>query len=163
MLFRFRFLILHMNPKFLHNLSFSLIFFLGLSGIALGLGWLIASEPWLLDQSANEKLLGTSFSEILSAPINQNLYLYLTMLYRFLGWWMISIGILVISYIIVTRMGTAMSRGFIHSVLFILLVGTTVIEKTFISSSPFLILTILLWLLWFVSLWSGIQLKKYDG
>jgi len=152
-----------MNPKFLHNLSFSLIFFLGLSGIALGLGWLLASEPWLLDQSANEKLLGTSFSEILSAPINQNLYLYLTMLYRFLGWWMISIGILVISYIIVTRMGTAMSRGFIHSVLFILLVGTTVIEKIFISSSPFLILTILLWLLWFVSLWSGIQLKKYDG
>ena len=163
MLFRFRFLIVHMNPKFLHNLSFSLIFFLGLSSIALGLGWLIASEPWLLDQSANEKLLGTSFSEILSAPINQNLYLYLTMLYRFLGWWMISIGILVISYIIVTRMGTAMSRGFIHSVLFILLVGTTVIEKIFISSSPFLILTILLWFVWFVSLWSGIQLKKYDG
>ena len=152
-----------MNPKFLHNLSFSLIFFLGLSGIALGLGWLIASEPWLLDQSANEKLLGTSFSEILSAPINQNLYLYLTMLYRFLGWWMISVGILVISYIIVTRMGTAMSRGFIHSVLFILLVGTTVIEKIFISSSPFLILTILFWFLWFVSLWSSIQLKKYDG
>ena len=163
MLFRFGLLILHMNPKFLHNLSFSLISFLGLSGIALGLGWVIASEPWLLDQSANEKLLGTSFSEILSAPINQNLHLYLTLLYRLLGWWMISIGILVISYIIVTRMGTAMSRGFIHSVLFILLVGTTVIEKTFISSSPFLILTILLWLLWFVSLWSGIQLRKYDG
>jgi len=163
MLFRFRFLILHMNPKILHNLSVSLIFFLGLSGIALGLGWLIAPEPWLLDQSANEKLLGTSFSEILSAPINQNLHLYLTMLYRFLGWWMISLGVLVISYIIVTRMGTEMSRGFIHSVLFILLIGTTVIEKIFISSSPFLILTILLWFLWFISLWSGIQLKKYDG
>jgi len=65
-----------MNPKILHNLSFTLTFFLGLSSIALGLGWLIASEPWLLDQSANEKLLGTSFSEILSAPINQNLHLY---------------------------------------------------------------------------------------
>ncbi len=152
-----------MNPKFLHNLSFSLIFFLGFSGLALGLGWLISPEPWLLNQSANEKLLGNSFSEILSAPINQNLNLYLTMLYRFLGWWMISIGVLVISYIIVTRMGTEMSRGFIHSVLFILLVGTTVIEKIFISSSPFLVLTILLWLVWFVSLWSGIQLKKYDS
>ena len=152
-----------MNPKFLHNLSLSLIFLLGFSSIALGLGWLIAPEPWLLDQSANEKLLGNSFSEIFSAPINQKLHLYLTMLYRFLGWWMISIGVLVISYIIVTRMGTEMSRGFIHSVLFILLVGTTVIEKIFISSSPFLILTILLWFLWFISLWSGIQLKKHDG
>ena len=152
-----------MNPKFLHNLSLSLIFLLGFSSIALGLGWLITPEPWLLDQSANEKLLGNSFSEIFSAPINQKLHLYLTMLYRFLGWWMISIGILVISYIIVTRMGTEMSRGFIHSVLFILLVGTTAIEKIFISSSPFLILTILLWFLWFISLWSGIQLKKHDG
>ncbi len=152
-----------MNPKFLHNLSLSLIFLLGFSSIALGLGWLISPEPWLLNQSANEKLLENSFSEIFSAPINQNLHLYLTMLYRFLGWWMISIGVLVISYIIVTRMGTEMSRGFIHSILFILLVGTTVIEKKFISSSPFLILTILLWFLWFISLWSSIQLKKYDA
>ena len=128
MLFRFGLLILHMNPKFLHNLSLSLIFFLGLSVIALGLGWLISSEPWLLDRSANEKLLDNSFSEMFSDPINQNLHLYLTMLYRFLGWWMIGIGMLVISYIIVTRMGTEISRGFIHFVLFILLTGTTIIE-----------------------------------
>ena len=86
-----------MNPKFLHNLSLSLIFFLGLSVIALGLGWLISSEPWLLDQSANEKLLDNSFSEMFSDPINQNLHLYLTMLNRFLGWWTIGIGMLVIS------------------------------------------------------------------
>ena len=163
MLFRFGLIILHMNPKFLHNLSLSLIFFLGLSGIALGLGWLISSEPWLLDQSANEKLLDNSFSEMFSDPINQNLHLYLTMLYRFLGWWMIGIGMLVISYIIVTRMGTEISRGFIHFVLFILLTGTTIIEYIYISSSPFLVLTILLWFLWLISLWAGIQLKKYDG
>jgi len=152
-----------MNPKQLHNLTLIPVFLLGLISFVMGFGWLLSPEPWLLDQSANEALLGVTFSQLFSEPVNQNLSAYLTLSYRFFGWWIICIGMLVIAFTVVTRLGTPMARGFIHFILLVLLIGLTIIEKSFIPSSPFLLLTMGFWLLWFISFWAGIKLKKYHA
>ena len=115
----------------------------------------------MLDKAANTILLDESYETIFSEQVNRNLPKYLTLLYRFFGLWVSSLGLLLLSYTIVTRMGSGMARGFLHSTFFITLVGISIIEYIFIPSSPFVYLTIVLWLLWAISVWAGIQLKKH--
>ncbi|MBC8346510.1 MAG: hypothetical protein ISR89_07320 [Candidatus Marinimicrobia bacterium] len=147
----------------LHNITFVTVIILGFITFFVGLGWLVSPEPWLLDQAANETLLNVSFDKLFSESININLPLYLTLSYRFFGWWILSVGLLITAYAIVTRMGTTVARFTIYFVLFIIFCGMTLIEKTFIPTSPFLYLTLGAWILWFIGIWSGIQLKKYDA
>ena len=153
---------INMNPKTLHNLTVVPFVLLGISAIVLGFRWLISPEPWLLDESANVVLLDESYASLFSVDINRNLPKYLTLLYRFFGWWVITIGMLILSFTIVTRLGTPMARGFLQSVFFITLIGISIIEWIFIPSSHFVYLTYGLWALWAISVLSGIQLKKYD-
>ena len=150
-----------MNPKLLHNLTTIPFLIMGLCAFLLGLVWLLSSEPWMLDKAANTILLDESYETIFSEQVNRNLPKYLTLLYRFFGLWVSSLGLLLLSYTIVTRMGSGMARGFLHSTFFITLVGISIIEYLFIPSSPFIYLTIVLWLLWAISVWAGIQLKKH--
>jgi len=134
---------------------------MGLCAFFLGLGWIFSSEPWMLDKAANTILLDESYENLFSKTINRNLPKYLTLLYRFFGLWVSSLGLLLLSYTIVTRLGSGMARGFLHSTFFITLVGISLIEYVFIPSSPFVYLTIVLWLLWAISVWAGLQLKKH--
>lgn len=152
-----------MNPKRLHNFTLIPVFILGLTFLTIGFGWLLSPEPWLLDQTANEALLNVSFAELFSKPINRSLPDYLSLAYRFFGWWVISIGMLILAYAIVTRMGTSMARGFIHFVLLVMLIGLTIIEIMFIPLSPFLYFTWGAWSLWLISFYSGFQIQKYDA
>ena len=115
----------------------------------------------LIGDSAFTILLDESYETIFSEQVNRNLPKYLTLLYRFFGLWVSSLGLLLLSYTIVTRMGSGMARGFLHSTFFITLVGISIIEYLFIPSSPFVYLTVVLWLLWAISVWAGIQLKKH--
>ncbi len=149
-----------MDIKNLHNLALGPVLAMGLLALGFGSAWLIASEPWLLDQGANEALLGTSFAELFSADINEHLPAYLMLAYRFFGWWINSIGLLILGYSIVTRMGTRLARQTILTLLFIILVGMTVIQQTYIPTSPFLVLTGGLWALWSLSLYGSIRLNK---
>ena len=150
-----------MNAKSLHNLTTIPFLIMGLCAFFLGLGWIFSSEPWMLDKAANTILLDESYENLFSKTINRNLPKYLTLLYRFFGLWVSSLGLLLLSYTIVTRLGSGMARGFLHSTFFITLVGISLIEYVFIPSSPFVYLTIVLWLLWAISVWSGLQLKKH--
>ena len=150
-----------MNAKSLHNLTTIPFLIMGLCAFFLGLGWLFSSEPWMLDKAANTILLDESYENLFSKTINRNLPKYLTLLYRFFGLWVSSLGLLLLSYTIVTRLGSGMARGFLHSTFFITLVGISLIEYVFIPSSPFVYLTIVLWLLWAISVWAGLQLKKH--
>ena len=84
------------------------------------------------------------------------------LLYRFFGLWVTTIGMLIMSFTIVTRLGTVMARNFIQSSFFITLIGISIIEYIFIPSSHFVYLTFVLWVLWGVSVWAGIKLKTYD-
>ncbi len=151
-----------MTFRTLHNLTWIPLALIGLSAVGLGLGWLFAPEPWLLDRAANEALLQTTFAKLFRADINRYLPDYLTLSYRFFGWWVFSIGLLLMAYILVTRLGTSLARKVIHGVLFILLGGVVYIEQTFIPDSPFVWLTWAVCVFWVLSVWASIQLKKGD-
>jgi len=82
--------------------------------------------------------------------------------YRFFGWWIFSIGLLILAYTLVTRLGTPLVRNVIHGVLFIILAGMLWIELKFIPGSPYVLLGVGLWVLWAISVWASIRLKKFD-
>ena len=150
-----------MNPKILHNLTMAPFLIIGLMAFILGLAWLTTSEPWMLDKSANVVLLDESYSNLFSEPINRNLPQYLMLLYRFFGVWVTSLGLLILGFTIVTRMGTTFARVVAQVITLFTLIGISTLEKLFIPSSPFVYVTILLWILWSISVSAGISLKKY--
>ena len=115
----------------------------------------------MLDKSANIILLDESYSNLFSEPINRNLPKYLMLLYRFFGVWVTSLGLLILGFTLVTRMGTTLARFVAQVITLFTLIGISTLEKLFISSSPFVYVTILLWILWSISVLAGISLKKY--
>jgi len=151
-----------MNPKTLHNLTWIPPMLIGLLAICLGLVWLITKEPWLLDKSANEALLGTTYTALFAAPVNAHMPDYLTLTYRFFGWWVLAIGLLIMTFVQVTRMGTRLARNSLHVVILVILVGIYIIEYRFIPSSPFVWLTHGLSGLWLLSVFAAYKLKAYD-
>ena len=112
-----------MNQKTIHNFIWAPIFLIGLVSLAFGFIWVLHPEPWLLDQPANEALLQTSFNELFSEDANKFLPFYLIVIYRFLGLWLITIGLLVLSYVKITKLGTKQARLLIHSTLFLTLIS----------------------------------------
>ena len=69
-----------MNPKLLHNLTVIPFFILGITSFFMGFGWMLSSEPWMLDEYANTSLLEESYKDLFAHPINENLPRYLTLL-----------------------------------------------------------------------------------
>ena len=63
-----------------------------------GIRWLISSEPWILDQVANEERLQMTFEDLFLIDGNKSLILYLTQIYRFLGLYVLAIGLLLLSF-----------------------------------------------------------------
>lgn len=151
-----------MTPKTLHNLTMMPFFIIGLSAFFAGFGWILSPEPWLLDESANVILLEESYESLFAANINRNLPEYLTLLYRFFGWWVSLIGLLTFGYTYVTRLGTKVSRTTIHVIYFFGLAGIFLILFKFIPSTPFMYLNTFLTLMWSVSVYAGLKLDKYD-
>ena len=150
------------NPKTLHNYTMMPFFIIGFSAFIAGFLWLLSPQPWLFDEPANILLLDETYEDLFSHDINRNLPAYLKLLYRFFGWWVSLIGLLTIGYTYVTRLGTQISRLIIQSTYFIGLIGISVILYIFIPSSPFVYLNLFLWLMWFISVYSGIKLNQHD-
>lgn len=114
------------------------MYIIGVSTCILGLGWLLSPEPWLLDQHANEVVLQMSFDQLFAADINTNLGAYLTVIYRFFGWWVFSIGLFTLAYTTATKLETKRSRNILYGVLSVIIAVVYVLELKFIPSSPFL-------------------------
>ena len=93
----------HMNQKTIHNFIWAPIFLIGVVSLAFGSIWILHPRPWLIDQPANEALLQTSFNELFSDDANKFLPSYLIVIYRFFGLWLITIGLLVLSYVKITN------------------------------------------------------------
>jgi hypothetical protein len=148
-----------MNNRTIHNFIWIPIFLIGLGAIILGLGWFIHPEPWMLDQLPNEALLQTSFSNLFEADINAHLQDYLQVIYRFFGWWVLSIGILIMTYVQITRMGTTLERNSILGVLLFILIGVTYMVLNFIPLSPFKTVLYVQAALWLLSAYFSTQLK----
>ena len=125
-----------MNKRTAHNLTWGPIFIIGVVANILGLAWFIHEEPWLLDQTSNEVLIQTSFSDLFSKKINIGLPLYLTTIYRFFGLYLMIIGSLIIVFVYVTRLGTKTARNCIFLILFVSLLGIYFLVLNYLSSSP---------------------------
>lgn len=113
------------------------IYIVGISTVLLGLRWLFSPEPWLLDQHANEVVLQLSFVQLFAADVNTNLPAYLTVIYRFFGWWVISIGSLISAYTFATGLETKRSRNILHGLLSLIVIVVYIMILNFIPSSPF--------------------------
>ena len=124
------------NRRIAHNLTWIPIFLIGILTISLGAVWCIHEQPWLLDKSPNEVLLQTSFDVLLSEKINIGLPSYLTIVYRFLGLYMLTLGFLIIGYVYITRIGTKTARNCIFLILFVTLLGIYFLVLNYLPSSP---------------------------
>ena len=125
-----------MNQKIVHNLIWTPIFLIGIVSLAFGLVWIFHPEPSLIDQPANEALLQTSFDELFSYGANKFLPYYLTVIYKFFGLWLITIGLLILSHVKTTRLGTRQARVFIHSTLLITLLSMYYLIFKYLPTSP---------------------------
>ena len=151
-----------MDGRCYHNLTWVPMFIIGLSALVLGVVYITINEPWLLDKEENEKLLGVTYNTLFAQNVNQHLPNYLTLMYRFFGWWVVSIGLLISVYVLVTKMGTQLARNTLHIVTVIILTGIYCIEYHFIPETPFLWLTHIIALLFLVSIYGSVKLKQYD-
>ena len=147
-----------MDQKKIHNFTWIPLFLIGLSAVVLGLGWFIHPEPWILDQPPNEALLQISFHTLFADEINAHLPDYLLVIYRFFGWWVLSIGLLIMTYVQITRMGTALARNAILGVLLFILIGVAYMVFNFIPLSPFKIVLYMQSVMWLTSAYFSTKL-----
>lgn len=124
------------NKRIAHNLTWIPIFLIGILTISLGVVCCTNEQPWLLYKSLNEALLQTSFDVLLSEKINIGLSSYSTIVYRFLGLYMLTIGLLIIGYVYITRLGTKIARDCIFLILFVKLLGIYFLVLNYLPSSP---------------------------
>ena len=113
---------------------------IGLSLVISGFRWLTSSEPWLLDQLANEERLGITFQELFSIEGNETLEGYLKQIYRFLGMYVLGIGLFVMSFSKNKLLQTNILRVRVLLVLGVLLFSNIVLAYIWIPSSHFIYL-----------------------
>ena len=126
----------HMNQRTIHNFIWVPTFLIGVVVLAFGFIWAFHPEPWLLDKPPNEALLQTTFKNLFLHEINKFLPSYLIVIYRFFGLWLITIGLLVLSYVKVTKLGTKHARYLIHSTLSLTLISMYYLIFKHLPSSP---------------------------
>ena len=147
-----------MRQHIVHNFIWFPIFLIGLVTLALGLIWVFHPEPWLLDKAPNEALIQTTFKNLFSLEINKYLPSYLKVIYQFLGLWLITIGLLILAYVKVTRMATTQVRNAMYFIMLITLFGIFYLVFTFLPTSPLIPMLYLLGLLLICSLGFSTQL-----
>ena len=103
-----------------------------------GFRWLISSEPWMLDQVANEERLQMTFVDLFLIDGNSTLGAYLTQIYRFLGLYVLGIGFLLLSFTPTKFLEIYSFRQRFLTVLGILLVSNLVLAYLWIPSSHFI-------------------------
>jgi hypothetical protein len=99
---------------------------------------MISSEPWILDQVANEERLQMTFIDLFLIDGNSTLGAYLTQIYRFLGLYVLGIGFLLLSFTPTKFLEIYSVRQRFLIVLGILLVSNLVLAYFWIPSSHFI-------------------------
>ncbi len=103
-----------------------------------GIRWLLSSEPWMLDQVANEERLHITFVDLFLIEGNSTLAEYLTQIYRFLGLYVLGIGFLLLAFTPNKFLEIYIVRQRLLIVLGILLVSNLVLAYVWIPSSHFI-------------------------
>ena len=125
-----------------------------------GIRWLMSSEPWILDQVANEERLQMTFDDLFIIDGNSTLSTYLTQIYRFLGLYVLGIGFLLLSFTPNKFLEIYFVRKQFLTVLGILLVSNLVLAYIWIPSSYFIYLMWGAIVLYCFSLYNHIRLKE---
>ena len=136
------------------------IFLIGVALIISGLRWLINPEPWMLDEVANVERLGMTFEELFKPEINVSLPGYLTQIYRFFGFWVLVIGLFISSFSSTPLMNNDEIASRIISLVGFVIGFGLYLSYTFIPSSHFIYLIWFAFILYLVSLYSFIKLKR---
>ena len=136
------------------------IFLIGVALIISGLRWLINPEPWMLDEVANVERLGMTFEELFKPEINVSLPGYLTQIYRFFGFWVLVIGLFISSFSSTSLMNNNKIASRIISLVGFIIGFGLYLSYTFIPSSHFIYLIWFAFILYLVSLYSFIKLKR---
>lgn len=103
-----------------------------------GIRWLISSEPWMLDQIANEERLQMTFKDLFLEMENTTLSAYLTQIYRFLGLYVLGIGFILFSFTSNKFLEIYTFRKRFLTVLGILLFSNLALAYFWIPSSHFI-------------------------
>ena len=126
-----------MKNKSIKNIRYPLIL-ISISLCISGFRWLVSSEPWMLDQAANEERLQMSFVDLFLIDGNYTLSAYLTQIYRFLGLYVLGIGFSLLSFSSNEFLKIDSFRQRFLIVLGILLVSNLVLAYVWIPSSHFI-------------------------
>ena len=103
-----------------------------------GIRWLLSSEPWMLDQFANEERLHMTFVDLFLIEGNSTLAEYLTQIYRFLGLYVLGLGFLLLAFTPNKFLEIYIVRQRLLIMLGILLVSNLVLAYVWIPSSHFI-------------------------
>ena len=123
-----------------YKLFFYPILAIGLTMILLGVRWLIVDEPWLLDEVANVERVDMTFDELFESEINGTLPGYLRQIYRFFGFWVIIIGLFIVSFSTPSLVKNKGIRCRLLICLGIMMLMGTILGHTLIPSSHFIFL-----------------------
>ena len=125
-----------------------------------GIRWLINSEPWMLDQVANEERLEMTFVDLFLLDGNSTLSAYLTQIYRFLGLYVLGIGSILLSFTPTKFLEIDIVRTRFLVVLGVLLVSNLVLAYVWIPSSHFIFVMWGAIGLYSLSLYNHLNVKK---
>ena len=103
-----------------------------------GIRWLISSEPWMLDQIANEERLQMTFIDLFLIDGNSTLSAYLMQIYRFLGLSVLGIGFTLLSFTSDKFLNVFSFRKRFLTVLGVLLFSNLILAYVWIPSSHFI-------------------------
>ena len=142
-----------------YTLSYPL-FLIGIVLIISGLRWLINPEPWMLDEVANVERLGMTFEQLFEPEINATLPGYLTQIYRFFGFWVLIIGLFISSFSSTQLVNNDEIVSKVISIVGFMIGFGLYLSYTFIPSSHFIYLIWFAFLLYLISLYSFIKLKR---
>ena len=126
-----------MKTKSINYVSYPLII-ISITLCISGIRWLVSSEPWMLDQVANEERLQMTFEDLFTIGGNSTLSAYLIQIYRFLGLYVLGIGFFLLSLTPKKFMEIYIVRQRILIVLSILLVSNLIVGYVWIPSSHFI-------------------------
>jgi len=127
--------------------------------ILSGIRWMISDEPWMLDQVANEERLNMTFTELLSVDENFTLSGYLTQIYRFLGLYVVGIGMFLLAFSSEKTLKIPFVRTRIYCVLGSLLIVNLIVAYNWIPSSHFIYVMWVALILFIISLYAHINIS----
>ena len=142
-----------------YTLSFPLCC-IGVMMIVLGIRWLIHPEPWMLDEVANVERLGMTFEQLFEPAINATLPGYLQQIYRFFGFWVFIIGLMISSFSLPSSIIKKSIGNKIISIVGLMMSFGTYLGYALIPSSHFITLMWILIGLYLISLYSHIKIHK---